>query len=658
MLHREERKGIASRLAFGASAFVVLVALFASVATADDCKKDADLWFPDPGTVLTDGHVAVQIATAAGSQGEAITVCQGEAITITVTVDNLTCGDAGPFDVSIYYDQIDEAHLISTERVDHGLEACEYTVLNFNWNTADVTPGEHSIIAWADVHLEVDEVNEDNNKYTLPGTVTVRPFAPSIEAKKTYHDEDGGSPGPGDAITYEITITNDGCESQGDNAGHEFVDPIPQFMTYIPGSVSTTTGTANVEEDQIVWDGEIPVGGTVTITFQTLIDDNTPNQTTICNQGHVHWDSNADTTNNADEPTDDPETPMDDDPTCLTVVRPLPVITAEKTYVYANDGAPAPGDTLTYSIVIRNDGDADQGNNPGPEFTDPLPQFMAYVPGSVSATSGTATIEEAQVTWDGSIPAGGTVTITFQVTIDNTTPNHTTICNQGVIHWDSTGDGANDAEKVTDDPSTQVDDDPTCVTVVIHPAIIDAEKRVFYESRDSASPGDTVTYEITIYNHGSGIQRDNPGHEFVDPLPGFISYVSGSVSASSGAASIDGSQVIWDGEIPAHEVVTIRFDGKVDSDAEDGQEICNQGHVYWDSDADGTNDADEPTDDPSTAIDDDPTCFTITVSDEPALVGTIDAPTLSQWAQITMSILLVLSFAVMLIKRRNESDAR
>ena len=648
MLQNRKKKRIALQLAFGASVLVILVTLSTFVAAADDCGKNPDLWFPPTGTSLEDG-VSEQDAPSP--------VCQGNIITITVTVDNLTCGDAGPFDVALYYDQVDNTHLIDTQRVDAGLEACEYVVLTFTWDTTGIAPGEHSIIAWADIHLEVDEINEDNNEYTLPDTVIVRPFAPSIEAEKTYRDENGGSPMPGDTITYEIMITNDGCEAQGDNPGHEFTDVIPQHMAYVPNSVSATSGTASIEQGKIVWDGEIPVGGVITITFQTVIDANTPNQTTICNQGHVHWDSNVDGTNDADEPTDDPATPVDDDPTCLVVVRPLPSITAEKTYATESGGSAAVGDVVTYKILIKNNGDADQQDNPGHEFVDQIPRFMDYVPGSVTASSGVAKIDGNSVIWDGKITSSGTITITFQVTINNDTPDQTTICNQGIVHWDSTGDGSNDSQQPTDNPSTVADDDPTCLTVVKHPPAIDAKKRFIDENGSPTSPGDIITYDITLYNRGQGCQENNPGHEFIDPIPGFMSYIPDSVTASSGTAEVDGDQVVWDGEIAAGGLITITFKAKIDKDAEDGQEICNQGHVHWDSNADGTNDADEPTDDPSTAIDDDPTCFTVKISDEPALVGTIDAPTLSEWAQITMSILIVLSFAAMLIARRKENGA-
>ena len=641
-----------------ASAIITLALLFlliSVVGIADDppCYKNPDLWFPPPGTLLADGHIAVQIATAPGSSGEDLIVCQGETITITVTVDNLSCGDAGPFDVSLYYDQFDEAHLIGTERLDAGLEACEYVVLEFTWNTIDVPPGVHSIIAWADVNQEVDELNEENNQYTLPVTVTVRPLAPWIEAEKTYTDENGGSPAPGDTITYEITITNDGCADQGDNAGHEFIDLIPDFMTYVPGSVASSTGTAGFEGNQVVWDGEIPIGGSVMITFQVVIAENTPNQTTICNQGVVHWDSTGDGTNDAQEPTDDPSTPQDDDPTCLIVVRPLPVIVAEKIYTDENGGAPAPGDTITYKITIRNDGQGNQENNPGYEFVDGIPDFMAYIPGSVSATTGTVGFEGTQVVWDGEIPAGGSVTITFQVVIDENTLNQTIICNQGVVHRDSTGNGVNDSQEPTDDPSTQEDDDPTCLIIVRHPPAIDAEKRFTDENRGVPSPGDTITYEIEICNHGYGRQGNNPGHEFVDSIPNFTTYIPGSVAASSGTATFEGSQVVWDGEIPAGGVVTITFRVTIDEDAEDLQEICNQGIVHWASGGEGTNDVQEPTDDPATPDDDDPTCLTVGIPPAGYVIsGTIDAPTLSEWGATTFSSLFVLAFFWMLFRRR------
>jgi len=57
------------------------------------------------------------------------------------------------------------------------------------------------------------------------------------------------------------------------------------------------------------------------------------------------------------------------------------------------------------------------------------------------------------------------------------------------------------------------------------------------------------------------------------------------------------------------------------------------------------NDAVEPTDDPESAAEDDPTCLTVEVPSGPLpLSGTIDAPTLSEWGMIAAFALFVFAF--------------
>ena len=108
---------------------------------------------------------------------------------------------------------------------------------------------------------------------------------------------------------------------------------------------------------------------------------------------------------------------------------------------------------------------------------------------------------------------------------------------------------------------------------------------------------------------------------------------------------MDGDQILWDGSIPAGGSVTLVFKARIDSTAEDGSEICNQGIVHWDSDGNGTNESPEGTNDPATPADDDPTCFTVSVGPrDPALSGTIDAPTLSEWGMIVLSCLMAVAF--------------
>lgn len=315
MLHRRERRWIANQLAFGASVLVILVTLFAFVAAADDCEKSAELWFPANGTSLDNG-VSVQEVTSP--------VCQGGTILITATVDNMSCGpttdsvgNPAGFDLTVYYDQYDSGHLIGTLHV-AGLDGCEHITHQFAWNTAGIQPGTHTILLWADPHNMVVELNESNNKYTMSTEVVIYPYAPVIDATKSYSDVNGGDVKPDDTINYTVVITNVGCADQTDNSGHEFSDSLPMWL-YATGASSASSGTAMVDGDNIYWDGAILSGGSVTITFVAKVDSDVEDGQEICNQGHVHWDSDVDGTNDADEPTDDPSTPVDDDPTCFTV---------------------------------------------------------------------------------------------------------------------------------------------------------------------------------------------------------------------------------------------------------------------------------------------------------------------------------------------------
>ena len=270
--------------------------------------KLPDLWLPPDGTPgLAGGGISVQETTG--------DVCQGGEVTITVTIDNLSCGPAGPFDVTVTYDGTTK--LVGTQHVD-GLPDCEYTVLTFVWDTDHVPTGEYEIVACADIGHAVTELNEGNNCLTIETSLWIRPNEPLIEVEKAAIDPNGGGVYPGDTIRYEAVLRNEGCADLEDGPEHEFTDLLPAGVT--PTTyVTATSGTATFEGDEVVWDGGIPAGGAVTIKYRVTVDAGVEIGTEICNQGHAHWDSDGNGTYDGSEPSDDPDTPAEDDPTCFTV---------------------------------------------------------------------------------------------------------------------------------------------------------------------------------------------------------------------------------------------------------------------------------------------------------------------------------------------------
>jgi len=117
---------------------------------------------------------------------------------------------------------------------------------------------------------------------------------------------------------------------------------------------------------------------------------------------------------------------------------------------------------------------------------------------------------------------------------------------------------------------------------------------------DDLECGDTIKYTVTISNTGTANQQNNPGNEFEDLIPDNITYVIGSVTATSGAISYNTGEnkITWNGAVSAESSVSLTFEVTVNSSLENGALISNQGTVYWDSNEDGTNDETELTDDP------------------------------------------------------------
>lgn len=131
-------------------------------------------------------------------------------------------------------------------------------------------------------------------------------------------------------------------------------------------------------------------------------------------------------------------------------------------------GSYVPGGTITYTIVLSNTGAGAQGDNAGDELTDTLPASLTAT--GATASSGTVTRVGNLVTWNGSIPAGGSVTITITATV-NAVAFGTTISNQGTINYDATGGGTNGASRLTDDPAAAGASNPTAFLVLDPSAI-------------------------------------------------------------------------------------------------------------------------------------------------------------------------------------------
>ncbi|HSS49574.1 MAG TPA: IPTL-CTERM sorting domain-containing protein, partial [Thermoanaerobaculia bacterium] len=105
-----------------------------------------------------------------------------------------------------------------------------------------------------------------------------------------------------------------------------------------------------------------------------------------------------------------------------------------------------------------------QADNPGNEFTDVLPPTLALVSATSSSGTAVATTGTNTVTWNGAIPASGSVTITITATILPAAAGMT-VSNQGTIAFDADGNGTNESTAQTDDPGVAGTANPTSIQV-------------------------------------------------------------------------------------------------------------------------------------------------------------------------------------------------
>lgn len=162
-----------------------------------------------------------------------------------------------------------------------------------------------------------------------------------------------------------------------------------------------------------------------------------------------------------------------------------------------NNGAPQPGQTITYTLNFTNSG---TGTATGAVLYDTLDANVSYVNASATVNSGGGSIGFASgvVTWTiGSIPGGGTGQATFQVTVDDPLAAGTVISNRATIAYtDSLG---NRSEDYTTANSNSTVAQSASWTVYVEPPSAGRSNA----GTDSVNVGLSVQYTITLINTGN-----------------------------------------------------------------------------------------------------------------------------------------------------------
>ena len=380
-------------------------------------------------------------------------------------------------------------------------------------------------------------------------TVTPLAAVPVLAASKRDElatDADGdGHASPGDTVSYEVVVTNTGITAATEVV---LVDAVPPH-TALVGSPETSQGSVTGTSPVRVELGTLAANASATVTFGVRIDSPLPTGVDeIVNQATV---------NSVELPaafSGDPDAPGHQDPTVTTVTA-APRLLFTKVDELAIDAdldtRPSPGDTIAYTVRLRNDGNTAAT---AVVIHDATPPNTTLVAGSVSLSAGTLGGVDPIVAQVGELAVGAETVLTFSVRIVSPVePWVREVVNQATVSCAELDD------LKSDDPDVPGVANPTATAVAAAPVLMLSKTDALHTDPNAdgyASPGEVVLYQLTLTNSGNTAAT---AVALTDPLPHFATLEAGSLQTSLGTATEgDPLQVAID-TLPVGGTATVSF---------------------------------------------------------------------------------------------------
>ncbi len=332
--------------------------------------------------------------------------------------------------------------------------------------------------------------------FATGASAVVIPTAGDVTLVKSLADESGNQAGvaePGETLTYTITLTNSGGS---DVPAFAVTDVLDVNTTFVSADNGGTHAGGVVD-----WAGVfVPANGSVVLTVVVTVNSPLPpGLLRIANVAHE---------------TGTPAPPCPPAGEACVVLPTIGSIMIDKAVTDANgNGLAEPGETLTYTITLGNDGGSDVI---GIDITDPLDPNTVFV----SADNG-GTHAGGVISWSGlTVAAGATRALTVIVTVVDPLPLDVT----------SIANSAFESDVSPPDCDAKPQPDACAIIPVAGTAQIAVVKTV-----DSATavPGGAVLYTITVSNAGNTTVEDVT---ISDPIPVGIASFAWTCAASGGAA--------------------------------------------------------------------------------------------------------------------------
>lgn len=428
---------------------------------------------------------------------------------------------------------------------------------------------------------------------------------------------------PGDTLRYTLRLTTDQPldditvydELDAMNATPGFAPGTLTLVSYPPGvDTSATDATGGAQGTGVIdiRNLSLAAGGEAQVVFDVTLGAILPGGSIVANQASLSLDGAQFAV--SDDPNvggpADPAVDGDEDPTRVAIVSSAYFdIDKVSAYLGADPAVLLAGDRLRYTITIQNVGTYHATDV---RLRDALPVDTTYVAGSTTLNGNPVPDDaggalpliagiDVNAPGDptpGSLRAGepdNVATVTFDVIVNPDVASGTVISNQGYVSAVASGV----ADQPSDDPRTEIVDDPTRDVVGNYPLLY-AEKAAALQvdagSPGIVDPGDYLRYTIRVYNNGN---VPATGVRLVDVVPNDTTYVADTLTLNglpvgqpdNGVFPLEAG--VWissqdltppvpgpnEGTLSPGQYATVQFDVRVNDATPRGTLIVNQATV-------------------------------------------------------------------------------
>ncbi len=383
--------------------------------------------------------------------------------------------------------------------------------------------------ATGDKTLTNSAVSSNKGSSCLPGNsvagcrATTTVLTPQLTITKTA---DRSNATLGSTVTFTLTATNSGQTSYPAASLSDSLAGVLDDATYHAGA---TTGGPAYSNGVLSWSGALAPGASKTITYSVTVNDPATGNLVLDNTvvstttGSNCASGSADARCRA--------TVSITDSVALTLTKTASVLST------------VDGGTVVFTVTATN---ASAAALTSVNFSDPLGSVLddASYSGDAVASGGSVSYsgQSSTLSWVGTVPAGGTVTVTYSVRVGSP--------------------AAGDLLLTSKISSTSPSESNNCVVGSVDPrcGVVVPVARLVLERVPvppvSTTPGSVVDLSVRYSNVGqvpyAGISVDIPRADSSDDV-----FATGADVASSGTLVRTASTTRWTGDIPVGGVVTV-----------------------------------------------------------------------------------------------------